>query len=260
MASSGRPQKEEIKEKFIIEAEYGTTGAFPSATVVLSKVSYSLDKGPLLLPFTNYVHRNGQQSHAEGLLIQQLRDIVEKEEDMGKNGQKVTEIDIQTFQNYAPCDDYVYDAEKKHGCATDIVAFKDDMEKQGKTVKMKITFANFYRWFGEREGRGKQNMEGLGRLRKNDVVLELLQGKTMWQSLFDDNNLVDLTEGDKAELLGKATSKSRIEREKKDSKTFRLYVSGDAAVDESGDAAVDESGDAAVDEITPNLQSMSFAQ
>ena len=251
MASSGRPQKEKIREKFIIEAEYGTKGAFPSATVVLSKVSYSLNEGPLLSAFKNYVHRNGQQSHAEGLLIQQLRrDIVDMEKDMGNNGQKVTEIVIQTFQNYAPCDDYVYDAKEKHGCATDIVAFKRDMEKQGKTVKMTITFANLYNWFRKYEGCGEQNMKGLRWLRENHVVLELLQGEKKWQSLFNDNNLVDLTGEDKDELLGKATSKRRRKREKEDSETFRRYVM----------LSPDNSGDAAVDELSSPLQSVSLAQ
>ena len=220
MASSGRPKKSEIRRKFIIEAKYGIKGAFPSrvdAAVVLSEVSYSLEGGLCRRAFKNYVHRNtSYQIHAEKLLIQQLReDIVEME----KKGQKVTEIVIQLVQDYAPCDD----AKGMRGCATDIVEFKDEMEKQGKTINISITFANFYRWIGN-VGYGPQNMKGLKRLCENDVVLELLQGETMWQSLFNDNYLVILTEEDKVDLLKKATSEERKERVKEDKRLLQEHV------------------------------------
>ena len=136
---------------------------------------------------------------------------------MEKKGQKVTEIVIQLVQDYAaPCDD----TKGMRGCATDIVEFKHEMEKQGKTINISITFANLYRWIGN-FGYGPQNMK---RLCENDVVLELLQGETMWQSLFNDNYLVILTEEDKVDLLKKATSEERKEREKEDKRLIQEHV------------------------------------
>ena len=45
------------------------------------------------------------------------------------------------------------------------------------------------------------------------IDLQLLQGKESWKSLFEDSDLVNLNDGEKEELLKKATSEKRQERE-----------------------------------------------
>ena len=45
------------------------------------------------------------------------------------------------------------------------------------------------------------------------IDLQLLQGKESWKSLFEDSHLVNLNDGEKEELLKKATSKKRQWRE-----------------------------------------------
>ena len=209
-----RLEKDEISTKFIIDTEYGDPGkigGFPGgvgATVVLCKVKRLRRKGKRT--YSNeyeYVTRNTRDNHAEVLLLKKIVELMKEE--------NVKEVSVTLIQNYSPCDDNPHNGNRASaitGCATDIIQFKNDMEKQGKSVRIQITFADFYRWIGN-YGDGPKNMKGLKELLKNGVKLTLLQGKEMWETFLNDTCFVNLTSEEKAELLKKATSDKRTERE-----------------------------------------------
>lgn len=101
------------------------------------------------------------------------------------------------------------------------------MEKEGKEVSVKITFANYYRWIGRyTDGDGIENLRKLREMTKSNIDLNLLQGKKSWENLFEDDELVSLNREDQTQLLKKATSQGRIKREGYDAALFGLIIQG----------------------------------
>ena len=99
----------------------------------------------------------------------------------------MTRFDIRLFQNYSPCDDYQHgDRGEKRGCASDIIEFKQQLEKSRKVVNITITFSNFYKHY-----HFHNIAAGLRKLRAEGVELNLLQGDENWRTFFD-HDLVDL--------------------------------------------------------------------
>ena len=154
-----RPKKTELDKKFVIEEMYGTKGAYPGgigATLVLAQVfityipatqvpssleSSASRSQSLEETFSNLYLQNSPCSstpsspvstdespyiwifrndllHAEIKLLRRLE----------QEGNKVTKINVELSQNYAPC----------HECADELIKFK---EKEG---PIKIIFANYY--------------------------------------------------------------------------------------------------------------------
>lgn len=92
------------------------------------------------------------------------------------------------------------------------------MEKQGKTIDIKITFANFYKVV-KCGGSSQKNIEGLRLLKNNGVELRLLQGEQEWRKFLEDDNLVNLPDDNRktlSVLLEMATSSERKAREEED--------------------------------------------
>lgn len=233
-----RLKKDEIRTKFIIDAKYGEAGRFPygvGATAVLCKV----ERLPRIGKHTHsnkheYIIRNTEENHAEVLLLEEIKELMKEE-----NEEEEENVSVTLIQNYSPCD---YNSHKSNrnaitGCATDLIQFKDDMEKQGKSVRIEITFANFYRWIGN-FGDGPKHMTGLKKLREKGVKLTLLQGEEMWKTFLNDTCFVNLTSEEKTELLEKATSDKRKEREEEDWSLFQKHV--DLRQDSSSDTDVTE--------------------
>ena len=236
-----RPKKNELDKKFVIEQMYGTIGAYPGgtgATVVLAQVvitytpatqvpsslessasrSQSLEETLSNLHLQDspcsstpsspvstdeesryiWTFRN-DSLHSEIKLLRQLELKVQRLE---LEGNKVTKINVELIQNYAPC--YV--------CADELIKFKE------KEVSIKVIFANYYYWIGRSYTKeyGWKNLLKLKEMHDKGIDLQLLQGKESWKSLFGDSHLVNLEDEEKEELLQKATSEKRQRREEHD--------------------------------------------
>ena len=216
-----RPEADEISRKFIIDKKYGTTDdkPYPPETLVLCKVSFasneiessdSSDSEDVAGKFSNlrlqgWIFRNDSNHHAEELCLQRLR----------QKGRQARRIEAELIQSYAPC----------HDCADKIIAYKKEMAKAGKEVSIKITFANYYRWIGQHTNKdGVENLRKLKEMTNSNIDLHLLQGKTSWENLFKDDELVNLNREDQRRLLKKATSKARRKREGYDEALFDLIL------------------------------------
>ena len=66
-------------------------------------------------------------------------------------------------------------------------------------------------------------MAGLPKLRAKGVELNLFQGDETWQTFFD-HGLVDLSDNERQELLDRADSEGRREREEKDMELWEEHV------------------------------------
>ena len=202
---------EEDVQKFIIIYKYGEKGwLWPSgkgATIVLSTVKIYYTKRSSTPLTIKAVYRNDDSSHAEGYFLsgleKEMNTLLEDEETA------VTTIQANLVQNYSPC----------KNCADKILQFKNDKENQGITVSLTIKFANFYRH------KLDSNKEGLRELWRNDVKLELLKGEDDWKAFLNDRTIVNLTVRKNKQLLERATSKERKEREKDDVKIFNKITS-----------------------------------
>ena len=214
------PDVYEIYRKFIIDKKYGTTDGkpYPPETLVLCKASFasiaseSSDSQDVVGNFNNlrlqgWIFRNGINGHAEELCLQRLR----------QRDSQAQRIEVELIQSYAPC----------HNCADKIIAYKEEKEKEGKTVAITIKFANYYRWIGRgTDEDGVKNLRKLKEMTKRNIDLHLLQGKTSWENLFEDDELVNLSREDQTWLLEKATSPARINRERYDKALFGLIMQG----------------------------------
>ncbi|XP_078374506.1 uncharacterized protein LOC144658055 [Oculina patagonica] len=208
--------KDEILEKFIISAKYGTPNVFPygaRSTIVLSKVSCKNDYDSCWSMVG--IHRNQERGiHAETKVVELIKCI----------GDNARAINIELIQNYSPCND------KDNGafCAKKIVDFKKEMESQGKQIVISITFANFYRtdvYPGNDEKRAEQNRNGLRLLRDNGVKLRLLCGEEEWTKFLNDGQLVSLDECDKETCRQRAFfDKGRKDREAFDFKHYKKIL------------------------------------
>ena len=161
-------------------------------------------ESPCTRPFTS-TFRNDRYSHAELLFLRQLELEVQQ---LQQGGNKVTKINAELIQNYAPC----------HECADAMITFKETMEKEGKEVSIKVIFANYYYWIGRHrtDMKGWNNLLKLKEMHDKGIDLQLLQGKESWETLFGDSHLVNLQDEEKEELLQKATSEKRQRREEYD--------------------------------------------
>lgn len=86
--------------------------------LMVRKVAYPSGIGTTIIAFNvgygfpevddqsrRYVHRHWSfQEHAEGHLIQQIRDDIEEREEGCE--ELVADVELSLFQNYSPCDDY----------------------------------------------------------------------------------------------------------------------------------------------------------
>lgn len=153
-----------------------------------------------------WIFRNEFKSHAEIKLLRRLEREVQRLE---QEGYKIPKINVELISNYAPC----------HECADEMIKFKETMEREGKEVSIKVIFANYYYWIGRYYTKeyGWKNLLKLKEMHDKGIDLQLLQGKESWESLFD-SDLVNLKDGEKVELLKKATSEKRQEREDYDRK------------------------------------------
>jgi hypothetical protein len=218
MADAALKIGEEDIKKFIIPNRYGEGPGWPSgrgATIVLSTVEIYYTKYSSMLSrdgkhssilsreykrTINAVYKNeGHQEHAEGYF---LADLEEKIATFSKDKKalKIYKIQANLVQNYSPCNNYSDD--KKSGCADDILEFKKRMRPIN--FSLRIKFANFYCLDD------KSNTDGLIKLLRNGVELELLQSEDDWKEFLYDETFVDL------KLLGMATSEGRKKREKED--------------------------------------------
>lgn len=148
-----------------------------------------------------WIFRNEFKSHAEIKLLRRLEREVQRLE---QEGNKV-KINVELISNYAPC----------HECADELITFKETMEREGKEVSIKVIFANYYYWIGRHYTKeyGWKNLLKSKKIHDKGIDLKLLQGKESWESLFEDSDLVNVNDGEKEELLKKATSEKRQERE-----------------------------------------------
>lgn len=202
MAEAPNPIRKDDIKKFIVTLRYlKSSKDWPKSTIVLSKVkidyvksSERLDKIP-----KNEIHRNDKDNHAEIIFFYYLK----KEINRLQNDKEVEikKIKVLLVQNYSPCRD----------CADAILKFK---ETEVKDIKFSLTvkFANFYRHYKQR------NIEGLENLLRNNVSLELLQGKGDWKDFLSNTIFVQLDEDEYNELLERATSNKRVDREEVDRK------------------------------------------
>lgn len=212
-----RLKKQEILQKFIIKADYGTAGAFPyglGAVVVLSEVSCESFDDDRWTVFG--IHRNGiHPKHGERKLLELLRRI-------SGTAQK---IDVQLTQNFSPCNmDYEENGAK---CAQKIVDYLKEMEKNKKEIKISITFANFYRterYTGNGEDKAQKNRKGLKLLDDNGVTLNLLRGEEEWKRLLNNEQFVCLCEKERKECLKEAMSEAREKREDRDYDLLESYL------------------------------------
>ena len=212
-----RLKKQEILEKFIIKADYGIAGAFPSgrgAVVVLSEVSCESSDDDRWTVVG--IHRNGMNLyHAEWKLLRLLRDI----------SGTARKIDVQLTQNFSPCNlDYEQNGAE---CAQQIVDYLKEMKKQKKEIKISITFANFYRtvvYTGNGKDKAQQNQKGLKLLDDNGVTLNLLRGEDEWKRLLNNEQFVCLCEKERKECLKEAMSEARRNREDRDCHLLETYL------------------------------------
>ncbi len=201
-------------EKFIIQHMYGENhDDWPSgigATIVLSTVEiYSTKRSSTSIKDDKLtrktVYKNGKRpNHAEGYFLGDLKDEIETL--LADEETKVTKIQAKLVQNYSPCSN----------CADKIVAA---VEKQNINVSLTIKFANFYRH------QGISNKTGLKKLLRKDVKLELLRGEKNWKEFLNDETFVNLTQDEYNELLERATSQEREEREEEDVKILNQIIS-----------------------------------
>ena len=205
--------KEEIKKNFIIKHKYGTNAwRWPrgiGATTVLStvKIYYTTRSSTSIRDCkltVNAVYKNGEHpNHAERYFHNDLKEQIDTL--LKDKETKVTKIRAKLVQNYSPC----------KNCADMILKLKEGREKQGINISLTIKFANFY----------GHNVEGLRGLLQNDVKLELLQGEDDWKAFLNDKTFVNLTVGKNKQLLERATSKERKEREEDDVKILNKIKS-----------------------------------
>jgi hypothetical protein len=207
-----RIEKKDVK-KFIIKHSYGEKAwCWPrgiGGTIVLSTVeiycttSFEDYTRTMMAVYKNGVHPN----HAEGYFIKDLRDKINTL--LKDKATKVNKIQAKLVQNYSPCNNYSDD--HNSGCADDILKFIKDMEQKDIIFSLTIKFANFYLHTTE------SNREGLKKLLRNvDIELKLLQGEDDWEAFLNDENFVELTNDEYKELLERATSEERTNRETKD--------------------------------------------
>ncbi len=209
-----RLERNEILEKFIISANYGTPNVFPygaGSAVVLSKVSCRYDDGDSWSMPMVCIHRNQGPylMHVETMFVRLIR----------RTSRRAREIKIEMIQNYSPCNDQA----NGEYCAQAIVDYKMEMESQGKQIDISITFANFYRtvvYPGNDANRAEQNRNGLRLLRDNGVQLRLLCFPEWFHFLFDDQ-FVSLNDNDREECLNRAFSNERRARERFDRHHYR---------------------------------------
>ena len=193
MATQGikKIEKQDIVKNFIIEGNWpsGVGATILLSTVIINDTKLSsLNKvlqdcqSTLKSVYKNGVHPN----HAERLFLDDLR------QEIG-SFREVEEIQIHLVQNYSPCTD----------CADRIVGFKNENEN----VFLKITFANIY------ESWKDASKEGLRRLLQSGIELELLEGVDKWKQFLNNESFIILKTGEYKELLVKATSSQRNNRE-----------------------------------------------
>ncbi len=208
-------------EKFIIQHKYDENRLdWPrgqGATIVLSTVkiyytkrsSTSIRNCKLTI---KALYKNGEHpNHAERYFRNDLKEEIDTL--LKDKETKVTKIRAKLVQNYSPC----------KNCADMILKFKDGRENQGINISLTIKFANFYRHNFE------STREGLRGLLRNDVKLELLHGEDDWKEFLNDETFVNLTVRKNKQLLERATSKERKEREEDDVKILneiKLEASG----------------------------------
>ena len=223
MAQSEKIGRNDVLEKFIITKMYGDTVTnkgrnWPGgkgSTIVLSTVNIyycTYFQKIEQRETTMAVYKNeGYQEHAEGFFLNELRNKIKTLRE-AKEVQKVNKIQANLVQNYSPCNNYSGDS----GCANDILQFKEYMEQQGITFSLTIKFGTFY------YHKEPPNKEGLKKLLRNGVNLELLRGKAAWEAFLNNKNFVQLIKDEYRdeykELLQIATSKDRTVREKEDEK------------------------------------------
>ena len=215
MAKRGKRKKIDF-EKFIIESPYGTCGVYPygvGATIVLSSVTIEFKKHPKNTNSQSYhdIYTNTKHKHAERRFLDDLRQTID---DLPAES-TIAKIEVNLVQNYSPCN--VADDERAY-CADKILKFKNDMEQKKISFSLTIKFANFYLHYK------KWNNEGLQKLVENNVTLEVFQGEDDWKAFLNNENFVDLTNDEKTELLKRATSDKREEREKVDKKILEDII------------------------------------
>jgi hypothetical protein len=215
-------------EKFIIQHMYGKNArGWPrgiGAVIVLSTVEIYYTKRSTTsirdckLPI-KAVYKNGEHpNHAEGYFLSNLKDEIKTL--LADEETQVDEIKANLVQNYSPCNNYrSLPRGGESGCADDILEFKKEMEEKGITISLTIKFANFYLHDDE------SNREGLRKLLRNGVELELLQGEYDWKKFLKDKTFVHLTNAEYTELFERATSKERKEREEDDVEIFKEITS-----------------------------------
>ena len=191
-------------EKFIVTLKYRQAG-YPSgrgATIVLSRVTIHYDESSERLP--ERIHKNtDENNHAEKRFFNYLKNEINQRQD----DEEIKEIKVILVQNYSPCRD----------CADAILKFKETEED----IKLTVKFANFYR------DDKPENIKGLENLLRNGVSLELLQGKDEWEDFLSGTTFFRLNEDERNELLERATSNERVNREKVD-KTMLADIESNA--------------------------------
>ncbi|CAB4045246.1 C-, partial [Paramuricea clavata] len=176
--------------------QYGENGwLWPSATIVLSigKITSTTKENPF-----NWARSNAMGRHAEERFLDELETEISKHHE-------VTKIEAKLVQNYSPCS----------VCAHALIEFKKKMQNKNIDFSLTIKFANFYRHTLA------PNKEGLMNLLRNDVKLELLQGKDEWEAFLNYEN-IELTNDQYTKLLEMATSEERTNRETNDVKILSV--------------------------------------
>ena len=204
MAEFQKIGKKDIK-KFIVVYKYGEHGyRWPQGiggTVVLStvKIHYTRSSSNHSVPqqctiTTQSVYENERHpNHAERRFLDDLTEEIDR---LTAAESKVHKVEAKLVQNYSPC----------NSCADRILQFQtDDMD-----FFLTIKFANFYKH------REQANETGLKSLLQNNITLVLLQGEVEWKEFLNDEAFVDLTDQERKEMLVKAFSDERKERESLD--------------------------------------------
>ena len=201
----------EIEEKFIVTAPYGTSGSYPSASSSVEHSSYSLHKILSGLRFGGLTKfTKMEQFMPKNVFLNILEVSIQKllEDKEVENNSIV--IKAMLVQNYSPCN---FKDNVASGCADDILEFKKKREEEGIKFSLTVRFANFYKHYIE------ANMEGLAKLLRNGVNLELLQGEDKWKEFLSDKAFIKLDPPEYNRLLKRATNE-RVEREKQDQDKF----------------------------------------
>ncbi|VDI57478.1 Hypothetical predicted protein [Mytilus galloprovincialis] len=199
--------KADFQEKFAIPYRYGDKSKpWPHTTILLYKYSSNaITKYPVIPENTwqridndprNAYYEGG---HAESILIKKMTKTQEHLKKQPYNDRESYNgiHTIEVILNYSPC----------HCCSTKLCDFKKILERDVSALELtvcsndskdgddafatmfqslrtkgnvdiKITFANFYKYYS------KENMEGLKELLRNDIELDLLTGDT-WLNFFD---------------------------------------------------------------------------